>query len=210
MDIKVKCLSWEQIRLIADDFREQHVKPSDLLPVDMEMILEIELKIDIDLKENLLALADIDAFISPDCRTMFVDKNQYEDRRYLNRLRFTYAHEVGHIVLHKEEMSKIRFSSIEEWIQFQTNRANDGYIWFERQANEFAGRLLIPKPRLLQEIKNYDSKIKQYLSRVENDCYELDSLKMVIARAVCPVFGVSEKVLYRRIVNEKIFEEIGY
>ena len=210
MDIKAKCLNWEQIRLIADDFREQHVKPSDLLPVDMETILEIELKIDIDLKDNLLTSADIDAFISPDCTTMFVDKNQYEDKRYLNRLRFTYAHEVGHVVLHKNEMSKIRFNTIEDWIQFQINRDSDNYLWFERQASEFAGRLLVPKPRLIQEIKNYDSKIRQYLSSIEGRCHELENLKMVIARIVCPIFGVSEKVLYRRIVSEKIFEEIGY
>jgi len=206
MDLKAKYLSWERIRVIADNFRKQHVKPVDLLPVDMEAMLEIELKIDIDLKDNLLSAADIDAFISSDCMTMFVDRNQYEDSRYSNRLRFTYTHEVGHVVLHKEEMREIRFNTVDDWIKFQTTRADDGYLWFERQASEFAGRLLVPKQRLIQEVKKYESKIKQYLSNY----YKLESLKMAIARIVCPIFGVSEKVLYRRIINEKIFEEMGY
>jgi hypothetical protein len=40
------------------------------------------------------------------------------DERYLNRLRFSFAHELGHYFLHEYIYNKMLFSHIEEWRDF--------------------------------------------------------------------------------------------
>jgi len=208
MDFTTKHRTWDEIRSIVEDFRNLHVKPPDELPVDMEKIIEHELRIDFDLRPNLLSDADIDAFLSPDGKTMFVDQNQYMDERYSNRLRFTFAHEIGHFILHIEEIQLLNFKNIEDWIDFQTQFPDENRRWFERQADEFAGRLLVPKNILTKEIQKYEEKINEYLKLSNND--NLDFLARHVGSKICSIFGVSETVLYHRICKEKIFEELNY
>ena len=51
------------------------------------------------------------------------------------------AHELGHYYLHEHYRS---FKRIEDWIAFQNDVSSSDLNWFEAQADEFAGRLLVP------------------------------------------------------------------
>ncbi len=48
-------------------------------------------------------------FFSKDLNNIIIDHDFYMDQRFENRLRFTYAHEVGHLILHKDEIQQCQF-----------------------------------------------------------------------------------------------------
>jgi Zn-dependent peptidase ImmA (M78 family) len=61
----------------------------------------------------------------------------------LNRLRFSIAHELGHLFLHRgyfESAGILTSDHLLDWLNEHNGRKYD----FEREANEFAGRLLVP------------------------------------------------------------------
>ncbi|HDP98047.1 MAG TPA: ImmA/IrrE family metallo-endopeptidase, partial [bacterium] len=201
---KSRKMRWNDIREKTEDFRKKYVHPIDLVPVPIEEIIEFELKLDIWPIDRLLQTIDIDGFLSRDLQTIFVDKAVYMDQRYYRRLRFTYAHEIGHLVLHKEEIQRCEFRTETEWKRFRENMSEDDLFWFEQQAYEFAGRLLVPKKRLVEELEKQRGKIDQFRALTDSDDEEL--LIRAVSRIVCDIFDVSDEVIFRRIKYEKVWD----
>jgi Zn-dependent peptidase ImmA (M78 family) len=150
--LKPKRLRWEEIRQRAEGFREEYVDPPDTIPVPVEEILEFDLGIIPLPKKGLLQEIDVDGFLSRDLKYLIVDADIYDDPRQENRLRFTYAHEIGHLVLHKDEIKSCEFRTEEDWIHFREDMSEEYLLWFEQQAYEFAGRLLVPVHHLKQTL----------------------------------------------------------
>lgn len=206
--IKPRKLRWDEIREKAEDFRKKYVHPTDLVPVPIEEIIEFDLQLDIWPIERLLQTIDIDGFLSQDLQTIFIDKTIYMDQRYYRRLRFTYAHEIGHLILHKEEIQRCEFRTETEWKRFREDMSEDDLFWFEQQAYEFAGRLLVPKNRLVKELEKQRNKIDQFRALSESDNEEL--LMRAISRIICDKFEVSDSVIFRRIKNENIWQDLNF
>jgi len=97
--IRVSFLDNKEINKNADLFRKKHW--NKLVPVDMEEIIEIKLKISLAPIPNLQNSFGVDAFITSNWQLIYVDRVSYLDERFQNRLRFSLAHEIGHFVLHK-------------------------------------------------------------------------------------------------------------
>jgi Zn-dependent peptidase ImmA (M78 family) len=206
--IKPQRLTYLEIRERADNFRKQYASPEDVIPLEIEEIIEFNLKLDILPIDGLKQTADIDAFLSNDLSKIYVDNGIYNDDRYTNRLRFTYAHEIGHLVLHKEEIENCEFQNADEWVKLRLEMPEEDLSWFEFQAHEFAGRLLVPRNILLEKVEDHAEKIEQFLELSENGIDDL--LFDTISRIICDDFGVSSEVIKRRLVKEKIFEELGF
>ena len=81
----------------------------------------------------------VDAFISTDFKTIYVDSVEYDKASY--RYRFSIAHELGHFVLHKKYCSSSA-SDFNEWLKILHSVKNN---YAEFQANYFAGNLLVPE-----------------------------------------------------------------
>lgn len=141
-----KAKIWEK----ADTFRTRYW-PSGKLPVDIERIAEFELNLDIRPILNLQNECSTDAPLLGDLKTIIIDTAIYMDDRMVNRTRYSLAHEIGHLVLHPKIYTQIAHSSIEEWIAFFQKIPDDQYTWIEQHAYEFAGRLLVPRERLIRE-----------------------------------------------------------
>jgi len=122
------------------------------------------------------------------------------DERRSPRLRSTLAHEVGHFVLHKEQIQQCKFRTPEDWIHFREDFLEDDLDWFEFQAYEFAGRLLVPKEELEKQIKSCSDKIKYFKKYFP----EGPDLVEAVSRVICGHFGVSDQVIGKRIAKEKI------
>ncbi|HLA26272.1 MAG TPA: hypothetical protein VJZ49_00070 [Syntrophales bacterium] len=78
------------------------------------------------------------------------------------------------------------------------------FTYFEYQANEFAGRLLVPRADLIHEIDNAVEVLKRndMLDYVKSDPYAvLSGITTRIAR----IFGVSSDVIERRVDREKLW-----
>ncbi len=157
-------LKWEFIRQKAEEFRRSYVNPIDLVPIPIIEIVELKLRIHPIPKAGLKRSIDIDGFLTNDLKNICIDLDVYEDERQISRLRFTYAHEIGHLILHENEIRQCDFRTPEDWIHFHEDFLEDDLNWFEQQAYEFAGRLLVPKEELIREIKKHQKKIDEYRS----------------------------------------------
>ncbi|MHA2217638.1 MAG: ImmA/IrrE family metallo-endopeptidase [Candidatus Hodarchaeales archaeon] len=173
----------------------------NLIPVPIIKIVEIGLNIVPRPINGLMERIDIDGFLTRDLKNICIDKDIYWDPRRENRLRFTYAHEIGHLILHENEIKKSTFRTQEDWIHFHEDFLKEDLGWFESQAKEFAGRLLVPKERLIEEIKKLKDKIKEFKSLAGN---EKESLIEAISGVICNEFKVSRDVIQRRIRIEKL------
>ena len=154
-DCKCVFLSRDKIWEKADSFRKRYW-PNGILPIDMEHIIEKGLCLNIIPEHDIKRLLKIDAYLLSDLKGIVVDISQYMDdlNRYEKRLRFTFAHEVGHLVLHKYIFKKFDFISPKEYLIFMDNFPEDQYSNFEYQANEFGGRLLVPRENLVIELNH--------------------------------------------------------
>ena len=198
-------LKFDFIRKKADEFRHKYVSPPDLLPIPIAEIIELKLGIQPIPIAGLKARIDIDGFLTRDLKEICVDYDVFMDDRQENRLRFTYAHEVGHLVLHKKEIQESDFRTPEDWIHFREDFLEEDLNWFEQHAYEFAGRLLVPREALLEEIEALRPKIKQFRAMAGGD---EESLIYAISRTICTRFVVSPEVIARRIRAEKVWKHI--
>ncbi len=143
-EIKPKRLTWNRIRSIVEDFRKQYIDPLDTIPIPIHQVIEFKLGLEIQPIYGLKDKADTEGFLQSNLTTISVDSKTYLDDRYNFRLNFTLAHEIGHLILHADQYGKLNFASEKEFIEFQQSIDEESLEWFEKQANEFAGRLLVP------------------------------------------------------------------
>ena len=84
---------------------------NNTIPVDIENIIDVKLKIFVVPVPEFLNLVSIDALITSDWKSIYVDRDEYLDERRHNRLRFSLSHEIGHLVLHIFTCSKKSLNS---------------------------------------------------------------------------------------------------
>jgi len=165
--------------------------------------VEFELGIEIRTIFNLKEAGDVDALLLGDLQTIVVDQNDFLSDRAQNRLRFSIAHEIGHLVLHNDTFSKIQYVSIEEWIAFFQKMPEDQYTWIEQHAYEFAGCLLVPKEKLIERLNDA-------VALAKNAGFEAwdssgDSTRQFVAHGIARYFEVSEQVIERRLNRENLW-----
>lgn len=206
--LKPQILSREQIWEEVENFRQRHINPPDTVPVPIDDIIEFELNIQPQPIPHLLEEYDIDGFLSGDLKVLYIDQNIYESPRQENRRRFTYAHEAGHLWLHKAQIEECHFQNPREWIEFRNKMPEDDLKWSEYQGYEFAGRLLVPRNSLVQELNRTSDLVMKYRTGVPDS--DDDLLMEYLAGFVNNVFRVSEDVIYRRIKHEKIWDLLSF
>ena len=192
----------QSIHRHADRFRKrfpQHAGP----PVAMHEIIEFELGIEIRPVFNLCALADVDALLFGDSRTILVDLDFYMKDQFQNRLRFSLAHEVGHTVLHRDIYAGLEFATLEDWFEFVEAIPEREWGFLEYQAREFAGRLLVD-PQLLS--KELEGCVKKALDQgLSTDLLTTDQALEHISSKIAGRFGVSWNVIEKRLRIEDLW-----
>ena len=140
-----KFLSYDDVRGIAESFLDDHW-PQSSVPVDVERIADVGLGLNIIQFAKLEAEYRIDGFITADQTSIYVDQDTYNYQR--PRARFTIAHELAHVVLHDVLLSNAWYKTPDEWWAWQNDMPSDDLKWFERQADWFAGLILVPSEHL--------------------------------------------------------------
>ncbi len=201
-EFKAPFIKIEDIRKAADEFRKRYW-PQNIIPVDIFKILEFELAIEIRTISNLREAGDVDALLLGNLKTIVVDQNDFLNDRAQNRLRFSIAHEIGHFELHSDIFLKIQYSSIEEWIDFFQKIPDSEYTWIEQHAYEFAGRLLVPREKLIE-------KLKEAVAIAESSGFDAwdtsgESTREYIAHGIARYFEVSEQVIEKRLNKENLW-----
>ena len=191
----------EEICRQADDFRKCYWAQEEL-PVDILKIMEIKLLIEIEPIRDLLKRFDIDALLLSNFTRMIVDYDEYMDDRKQNRLRFSIAHEIGHLVLHRILFDSIRHETPEDWIAFMESIPEKEYGILEYQANEFAGRLLVPADQLKI---NLDEAIARLCEKSDPSLLQHDQTPGYLASFISRHFGVSGEVIEIRMNREGLW-----
>ncbi|NWF75117.1 MAG: ImmA/IrrE family metallo-endopeptidase [Nitrospirae bacterium] len=196
-------LSCEDINTYAEDFLRDH-HADNTLPIPIEEILEFDLGLDIVPFPSLQRDFDIDGFISGDLTCIYVDDFIHQNRP--SRYRFTLAHEIGHLVLHKDLIESFRPLSIGDWKNFVLQVDDEVYDWLEWQAYTFAGLLLVPRRFLSKDFSLQIEALKSKIELVKSKNLPKDSYQEYIVNAVANklirTYDVSIYVLIKRISKE--------
>ncbi|HAP54393.1 MAG TPA: hypothetical protein DCQ16_00120 [Spirochaetaceae bacterium] len=195
-------LEISEIKQKVASFRARFPK-LNTFPVDIEALIEQDLGISIQPIRGLRSSINIDAFISSDFRILYVDEYEYMSDRFENKLRFSFAHEISHLVLHAELYRRQDFHDKESYLSFHMSKSDRAYRWYESQANIFAVHLLMPVKELtkvLAEIKERLRASGDPLIRIRSSEY-LNDLARSEAAAY---FGVAESTLSNFLSKEHI------
>ena len=200
--------SMVQIRDAADKFRNEYIFNYSI-PVEIEHVIEATMGIRIIPLKNLQRDDSLEGFISLDFNSIYVDEDLYIDDRSYKRVRFTIAHEIGHLILHRFTIDMVKFSSEEDWKQFRLNLLSEPLRWFESQASEFAGRLLVPRDQLVEIFKVVRKDIIR--KNASWDAIKIDDDEILAAAAweIAPKFDVSHQVIEKRLKKENVMALIG-
>jgi len=209
--IRPQRLTWDNIRSKETEIRLKLLPDQNKIPVPIEEIIAFGQNIEIRPIFNLKNDTDIEGLLLSDLKTIIVDSATYYEDKYQKRLRFTLAHELGHFVLHSEQIIAMKFNSVEEWIRFRENMNEDDLDWFERQAHEFAGSILVPSKKLIDLIEKNKEKIKKYLKESSKNKEEAKETAILsISRLLSDEFNVSSDVIRKRILVEKIWDNFDF
>lgn len=187
-------LSYETLRGIVEEFRQEHW-PSGEIPVDVEYIADVRLRLDIVAVPHLYRGYGIDGFLSADRSTIYVDR-AVQEHSILYRYRFTLAHELGHYHLHEELFDSADFNSVEDWKEFLTEMSEENRGWYEWQGYAFAGLLLVPAEPLAARIAEAAERARR--SSFDNLDLDVEAHRDIVADWVGRRFDVSAEVIIRR------------
>lgn len=204
MGIDISFLKDETIKLMTEEFLVKY-HPEGFIPVPIEEIVEFKLGLDIFPIPNLQKELNIDGCIALHISTIFVD--QFVLENYINRYRFTLAHELAHLLLHKEVLEECQATSSEKVLEFIRSIPEGIHSRMEFQANAFAGLVLVPTNHLELAILEAISMIPKELKKEKHGPEILNYLSKYIGDKK---FQVSAEVIKIRIKNEpqlkKLFE----
>ncbi len=202
-------LSVGRLRNKAEGFLEAN-HPSRSLPIPIEQIVE-RLKIDIVPIANLQEWFDMVGCTSADMKYIYVDQSVADSRE--SRFRFTLAHEIGHVWLHKEAFTNLREDAPEpgEWRAFIRGIPSAIYSSMEWQANTFAGLVLVPSSCLRRGFDQSVGAIRKMmkspaLKRVPKQQITEIAWEELTTRLAAH-FSVSEAVIHRRLEFDKFKPE---
>ena len=121
---------------------------------------------------------------------------------HLNRLRFSLAHELGHWVLHQEVFRQASLTTAEHFLDW-LNSHNGRKFELERDAKEFAGRLLVPRELL---VENFDAVTRAFDQTMGRHAWiRDDSIRQKACERIAPRFGVHWQAISARFDREGLW-----
>ena len=140
---------WRKIEELRADF---DLLQEDCTPIDVFTFLEVDLGLDPIPFDELAAKYRVEAAIKADFSGIYLDAQQYAlmekgPEWKLNRLRFTVATNWPTIIFTRISPQESNFASMTDFARWTENYGGRKHK-AEQEANEFAGRLLVPEARL--------------------------------------------------------------
>lgn len=185
-------LKYADVARAAENFLQKY-HHSLILPIPIEEIVEHKMNIALFAISGIKSLIGVDAFISADFSQITID--EYHFTKFPERTRFSIAHEIGHLILHKKWYEKYGPKNLGDYLNFHDRIDNEIYRYTEIQAQTFAGLVLVPKNSLFDELKKRLGKVPQL---------EAPEVLAPIAQDLLETFQVSGDVMLRRLQKEKI------
>jgi len=201
MTFKVPYLNHENVREHAKIFLEKY-HPSLQLPIPIEWIIESDLCLHIHPFPNLYRIFGQSGFLGRERKVIYIDEYQYDN--FVEKYRFSLAHEVGHFVMHESLYEGLSFNSEQEYIEWLHSRPRNSLGWFETHANWFAGQILVPTERLKECCV---SLLESNRDRFSGSEYLLPEFWSFASNDLAEPFEVNPLVVEIRIRNENLSEK---
>ena len=124
--------------------------------------------------------------------------------------RFTLAHEIGHAILHRKVFKGRQIGGADEWVEFMMSLQEDdySYTWYEMQANNFAGLVLVPGNRLEESTRKIVKSLRHKIDQAKEGLQNSEMIWGYLSEAIADEFGVSAPVIDMRIKFDKLKEKI--
>jgi Zn-dependent peptidase ImmA (M78 family) len=106
-------------------------------------------------------------------------------------------HEMAHYILHREHLMKVGLNDVHGWAQFVNRVGKDTSV--EKQANEFAGRFLVPPDRLQLLIQEERPRLLAQHDELPNELF-IKYMRVRLAKR----FNVSPSVIAIRMSKERL------
>jgi Zn-dependent peptidase ImmA (M78 family) len=190
----------DTLRLEARGFLTKY-HPDGTIPVPIEEIIELRFRMDIVPTPGLKSNFEVDAYISRDMESIYIDEYIYEHVR--TRYRYSLAHELAHAVLHQKTFRKLVYDGIDGWKRIQESFSEKDYSWLEYQAYAFAGLILVPPDSLASSFEQAKKRARQSgldLENLTDECRR--SIAGYLAR---DFFDVSTDVVDRRLEKDGLW-----
>jgi hypothetical protein len=190
----------------VEELRAQYpVLREDRTPLDVFTFFEVDLGLDPIPFDDLTAKYRVEAAIKADFTGIYLDAEQYSLMERgpgwkLNRLRFTVAHELAHYFLHRNVPPADNFASLPEFARWTQTYGRRKYT-IEQEANEFAGRLLVPEARLQAAFDEFAPEAEQLVPNF----MQSSSLRDKFCERVSPRFGVNAQVIAVRLDRDDLW-----
>ncbi len=193
---------WEKIEELRAGF---DLLKEDNTPIDVFTFLEVDLGLDAIPFDDLATKYRVEAAIKADFSGIYLDAEQYTlmekgPEWKLNRLRFTVAHELAHYFLHKDLAQASNFASLPDFARWTANYGGRKYT-AEQEANEFAGRLLVPETRLAALFDEFAPQAEGLIPNF----MQSGPLRDKFAEKIAPRFGVNSQVITVRLDRDGIW-----
>lgn len=208
INLDVRFLPYSEIVKIAEDFlRENKV---NTIPVPIDDIIDINYGIDIIPTPGLLKLYETDGFITPDFSSIYVDDFVYEQRYF--RYRFTLAHEIGHLKMHKCYLEQFPINSMNGWKQFIEEIDPDDHSKMEYQGYAFGGLVLVPRKELEIQFNKFLPDVMPLIDKAKRNGVSrenyLDYAKDKLTSMLAPIFQASTDTITRRIDYDSLMTKV--
>ncbi|MBN2230720.1 MAG: ImmA/IrrE family metallo-endopeptidase [Candidatus Thorarchaeota archaeon] len=206
-------LSVDSISLSAEDFLES-VGLRDVSPIDIDLLVE-QCGFHVVPHPGMIRDSNVRAFTTPDWKEIWIDHALYFDQEGASR--FSLAHELGHLVLHKDIIDSISeehpVADLESaYDRILTLSSMPAYGRMEKQSDLFAGLLLVPRRKLLPEftstVNNVLPMIREAKAAGVPRVDYLDAVIDRVASIIAPKFSVDRMVVTMRITEDGLAKHI--
>lgn len=194
MAIYVPPLTPDEIAQAAAKCLQDH-HPDGSIPVPVEDIIDLGFKIDVVSATGLEERFGIDAFITGNLKEIHVEDMVYRTQSY--RLRFSLAHELGHLILHPAIYRQLAFKTKEEWWAAMSELGKTKYDLLEGQAHAFGRRLVCPTNQLV----GWFRKIEEALGAVGKTFKDAEDYAV---KSLAKEFDVSRGTIWYRLRDENL------
>ena len=198
LKFKAPILKKSDIEFKTNEIREKYPS-TQIIPVNVLEFAEFELNLEFDFA-SIKQLGQ-DAFLRPDLSGILFDPVVFKDPASQQRLRFSAAHELAHLFLHKDIYGSLAFTTVKQWVSFINAIPAAEYYWIEWQADEFAGHFLMPTDALSHALNEtvQDAKREGFFAQGPEEVLEF------CCRAMHHDFGVSRQAMQTRIRKSNLW-----
>jgi len=199
---RARILPYADLGREAELFLDRY-HPARVIPVPIEEIVELRMGLEIVPYHHLRTLTGVDAFVTRDCATVYVDADDYaRDQPFL---KFTFAEEAAHVWLHGEQLRNCQVKSNGDWLALR--KAVKADPRFEWQAKDLAGLILVPPVALAAECRRACAVVRE--SAAADRQIGADVIRRLVLQHLVEKFKVSERVLEIRMNCDGLWDRVA-